>query len=135
MLGVSPSTLSRRDDLDLRPAGRQEQRLAPSTVIRLAHEYRRWIVDAVAYDLIEFARSRDASLVPMIEEVIDNTYRGITSPATFSAESFLAAAREMLPEDLYTQVCLAVETEGSSRGVMGTIRPTSLQLDEPPAPK
>ncbi|MDG7001242.1 MAG: hypothetical protein JRN15_19265 [Nitrososphaerota archaeon] len=73
-----------------------------------------------------------SNLVPVIEVIIDDAYRGITSPATLSAESFLAAAREMLPEGLYAQVCLAIETEESSRGVIGTIRSASLRLDELP---
>lgn len=131
MLGVSPSTLSRRGDLELRPAGRQEQRVAPGVVIRLAHEYRKRIVDAVAFDLVEFARSRDVRLVPRVEAAIDSIYRDTPSPATFSAKSFLAAARDLLPEGLYAQVCSALEAEGASRGVIGAIRPTPLEMDEP----
>ena len=57
-LGVDKSTLSRRDDLHGERVGQQEIRLSPATVMRLAREYRRRVVDEVAFDLVEYAREQ-----------------------------------------------------------------------------
>jgi hypothetical protein len=70
-LGVNKSTLSRRDDLHGERLGQQEIRLSPATVMRLAREYRRRVVDEVAFDLVEYAREQAQDQTEAVEAEID----------------------------------------------------------------
>ena len=66
-LGVDKSTLSRRDDLHGERVGQQEIRLSPATVMRLAREYRRRVVDEVAFDLVEYAHEHAEEQLDAVE--------------------------------------------------------------------
>src|ERR1017187_2815101 len=116
-LGVDKSTLSRRDDLHGERVGQQEIRLSPATVMRLAREYRRRVVDEVAFDLVEYARGHAEEQVEAAEAGTDAYVAGPPSPPPDGAE-LLGLARRPLPVDLYRQVEGA--TMGTEeRGVIG----------------
>ncbi|MGA3129130.1 MAG: hypothetical protein ABSB36_10260 [Candidatus Dormibacteria bacterium] len=109
-LGVDKSTLSRRDDLHGERVGQQEIRLSPATVMRLAREYRRRVVDEVAFDLVEYAREQAQDQTEAVEAEIDAYLAGHPSTPPDVAQ-LLELARRHLPADLYRQV---------ERATMGT---------------
>jgi hypothetical protein len=102
-LGIDKSTLSRRDDLHGERVGQQEIRLSPATVMRLAREYRRRVVDDVAFDLVEYAREHAEDQVEAVEVEIDAYLASRPVPPPDIAQ-LLELARRHLPPDLYRQV-------------------------------
>ncbi len=93
-LGVAESALSRRDVLGGERMGLQEIRLSPTTVTRLAREYRRRIVDEVVFDLVEHAREHAPDQVEPVELEIDAFFRRNPVAAPDVAEDL---ARRHLP--------------------------------------
>ena len=106
-LGVDKSTLSRRDDLEGVRVGQQEIRLRPAKVVQLAREYRRRVVDEVAFDLVEHARAHAEDQVEAVEAEID-VYLAAHPVAVPEVDELLRLARHHLPPDLYQQVEQAV---------------------------
>ena len=102
-LGVDKSTLSRRDDLHGERVGQQEIRLSPATVMRLAREYRRRVVDEVAFDLVEYAREQAQDQTEAVEAEIDAYLAGHPSSPP-DVVQLLELARRHLPADLYRQI-------------------------------
>jgi hypothetical protein len=134
-LGVDKATLSRRSDLQTVRVGRQEQRLSPAAVMRLAREYRRRVVDEVAFELVEHARVRVPDQVPTVEQEIDAVLAAGSSAAQVDPASFLAMAQSYLPRDLYELVLEAVSVKlPSSQGVVGEDPNPARPEPAPPGP-
>ncbi|MGI8846867.1 MAG: hypothetical protein ACR2GX_01165 [Candidatus Dormibacteria bacterium] len=117
-LGVEPSTLSRRDDLNGERAGRQEIRVSPTTVVHLSREYRRRGPDEVAHDLIDHARRKAADQVPAVEAEIDHYLASNPAVASTDRVQLLELAHRHLPPELCTLIERAVAADGR-RGVIG----------------
>ncbi len=117
-LGVDKSTLSRREDLRGERVGQQEIRISPETVMRLAREYRRRVIEEVAYDLIEHSRHHAEDQVPVVESEIDVFLAANPVRPSGDLTQLLELARQHLPPDLYRLVEQAT-TGGESRGVIG----------------
>jgi hypothetical protein len=85
--------------------------------MRLAREYRRRVIDEVAFDLVEYAREHVEDQMEAVEAEIDAYLAG--HPATPpDVAQLLELARRHLSPDLYRQVERAtMGTEG--RGVNG----------------
>ncbi len=119
-LGVDKATLSRRRDLERERVGPQQVRLSPATVMRLAREYRKRVVDEVAFDLVEHARQRVPDQTAAVEEEIDGVLATTSPVQPGELTTFLAMAETYLPRDLYRLVSAAVSQEDpASRGVLG----------------
>jgi hypothetical protein len=78
--------------------------------MRLAREYRRRVVDEVAFDLVEYAREQAQDQTEAVEAEIDAYLAGHPSTPPDVAQ-LLELARRHLPADLYWQV---------ERATMGT---------------
>jgi hypothetical protein len=103
LLGVSASTLSRRDDLVCERMGERDKRLAAEEVMRLAAVYRKRSLGEVAADLIGRARERSPQYVEHVAEEVERFFEQ-SEPATPSESEFLAEAERALPAELYEQV-------------------------------
>lgn len=135
ILGVSASTLSRRRDLETESVGLQELRISPTAIIILAREYRRRVLDEVAFDLAEYARACDPSLVDAIQAEIDQAWAKSAPAVDGSPTEFLQTARALLPEKLFRQVEHALLSDVFSRGVVGEVLPSDPDLDQPVSKK
>lgn len=106
MLGVAPSTLSRRGDLVTQRRGERDIVLPAAEVLRLAMIYRKRSLNDVAYRLIDHARTVSTDDTSRIEGEIESFFEGRSSEE-YKME-FLAAARRLLPRSLYDAVEAAV---------------------------
>src|SRR4051794_6575122 len=82
MLGVSASTLSRREDLKAEPRGERDKVLRAAEVMRLAVVYRRRSLNEVAADLLAYARKHAPSSVELIDEEIESFVEQLAQPKT-----------------------------------------------------
>jgi hypothetical protein len=111
MLGVAPSTLTRREDVESLARGSRDLVLAPGEVLRLATVYRKRSLNEVAADLIALAGSHGTEDAARVEEAVEAFFAGRTSQD--SRGEFLAQAKQHLPDELYEQVERAVlKSEG-----------------------
>jgi hypothetical protein len=114
LLGVSASTLSRRDDLVCERMGERDKRIPAGEVMRLAVVYRKRSLGEVAADLIGRARERSPRDAEHVQEEIERFFEQSESPA-LSEGAFLAEAKRALPAELYEQVRRVYgASEGSS---------------------
>jgi hypothetical protein len=114
LLGVSASTLSRRDDLVCERMGERDKRVPAGEVMRLAVAYRKRSLGEVAADLIGRAREGSPRDVEYVHEEIERFFEQRESPAV-SEGAFLAEAKRALPAELYEQVQRVYRaSEGSS---------------------
>ncbi len=74
MVGVNPSSLQRRTDLDTIQCGR-ERRIDPMTVLRLVVHYGNRSVPEAANDLVAHAMQHAPAHVERIEELVDDFMR------------------------------------------------------------
>jgi hypothetical protein len=86
MLGISPSTISRREDLAGESRGERDVVLAPAEVLRLAAIYRKRSLNDVAQSLLDLAERAEAHERRTVEAEIDG----------FFAERSVASEREEL---------------------------------------
>jgi hypothetical protein len=103
LLGVSASTLSRRDDLQCERMGERDKRVSAGEVMRLAAVYRKRSLGEVAADFIARARERAPEHAEHVREEVERFFEQSEHPA-LSAGEFLAEAERALPADLYEQV-------------------------------
>lgn len=103
ILGVSASTLSRRDDVEGCQMGQRDLRLPASEVMRLAYEYRRRSVNEVALDLIDRAAAVSNEGGKQVEKEIDYYVAG-RAPSRISRGEFLREAERSLPPEIYREV-------------------------------
>lgn len=104
MLGIAPSTLSRRGDLSTERRGERDRVLAPGEVLRLATVYRKRSLNDVARDLIELAREESS---PEDAGAVENEVESFFEGRVLSGEDrdeFLATARRLLPPRLLAEV-------------------------------
>ncbi len=108
MLGVSPSTLSRREDLATESRGDRDLVIEPAEVLRLASIYRKRSLNDVAQDLVDLARKASPGETGRVEDQIESFFEG-QIPSREEREQFLATARQLLPAGLLAEVerCLA----------------------------
>jgi hypothetical protein len=106
MIGVTPSTLSRRN-LPCEHAGR-EKRLDPRTILEQAAYYRKRDEYEVGGALVEYALEHAGQYVAEVEAQVD-AFLSETSDreAPLDAANFLEEAQRNLPPELYKQVELA----------------------------
>jgi hypothetical protein len=104
IIGVSPSTISRRADLTTEGRGERDKVLSPTTVMELAVRYRKRSLNEVAIELITYAREQAPEESERIEEEIDTFVAELGSPPHRDNEAFLAMAKEYLPRELFAEV-------------------------------
>jgi hypothetical protein len=104
LIGVSPSTLSRRGDV-VRVSAANQERIPAGEVVRLAAVYRRARVSRVAAALVERAASAGAEAQELVGAEVD---RALEQVPVFSASpdvgAFIMEARRRLPKGLAAQV-------------------------------
>lgn len=105
LVGVSPSTLSRRGDVARIAAGR-ETRVPAGEVVRLAHEYRNRRVSRVAGELVERAASLGDDVQERVAREVDDALERVEPRALDISDtaSFVAQAHRLLPAVLARQV-------------------------------
>jgi len=103
LLGVSASTLSRRNDLVVERMGERDKRIPAGEVMRLAVVYRKRSLGEVAADLIGHARESSPQHAEHVQEEIERFFEQ-KEPLVLSDGAFLAEAERALPADLYEQV-------------------------------
>jgi hypothetical protein len=103
LLGVSASTLSRRDDLVCERMGERDKRVPVDEVMRLAAVYRKRSLGEVALDLIGRARERAPQHVEHVQEEVERFFEQ-NERSVLSESKFLAEAERALPAELYEQV-------------------------------
>jgi hypothetical protein len=103
LLGVSASTLSRRDDLVCERMGERDKRIPAAEVMRLAAAYRKRSLGEVAADLIGCARERTPRHAEHVQEEVERFFEQSEPPAAPDG-AFLAEAKRALPAGLYEQV-------------------------------
>lgn len=109
MLGVAPSTLSRRDDLPTESRGDRDRVLAPTEVLRLATVYRKRSLNDVAQGLIDLARESSPEDAGRVEDEVESFFEGQVV-STEEREEFLGKARRLLPAGLLAEVEASLAT-------------------------
>ncbi len=122
LLGVSASTLSRRDDLVCERMGERDKRIPAGEVMRLAVVYRKRSLGEVAADLIGRARESSPHDAEHVQEEIERFFEQSESPA-LPVGAFLTEAKRVLPAELYEQVRRVYgASEGSSSALVSASR-------------
>jgi hypothetical protein len=111
MLGVSASTLSRRQDLASERRGERDVVLAPAEVLRLGAIYRKRSLNDLAQDLLDHAGAVGPGEQRRVEEEMEAFFEGNTASAE-QREQLVTLARRFLPADL----CERIETILEERG-------------------
>jgi hypothetical protein len=114
LLGVSASTLSRRNDLACERMGERDKRIPAGEVMRLAAVYRKRALGEVAADLIARARERSPQHAEHVQEEIERFFEQRESPV-FSDGAFLTEAERALPPELYEEVQRVYHASGRPR--------------------
>ncbi len=103
IVGVSPATISRRDDLISERRGERDVVLAPAEVLRLALVYRKRSLNEVAEALIALAGEHGPNAARRVEDEIEQFVETHQEPSIDNDE-FLATAKRLLPASLYASV-------------------------------
>lgn len=103
LLGVSASTLSRRDDLVVEQMGERDKRIPAGEVMRLAVVYRKRSLGEVSADLIARARESTPQHAEHVQEEVERFFEQGEPPVLLDG-AFLAEAERALPAELYEQV-------------------------------
>jgi hypothetical protein len=103
LLGVSASTLSRRDDLVVERMGERDKRIPAGEVMRLAVVYRKRSLGEVAADLIARAWESSPQYAEYVQEEVERFFEQREPPVLLDG-AFLAEAKRALPGELYEQV-------------------------------
>jgi hypothetical protein len=102
MLGVSASTLSRREDLAGQARGERDIVLAAGEVLRLGAIYRKRSLNDVAQALLDHAEKAEPEERPRVEAEIELFFEAPT--AELEETELLRLARRRLPPELLQQV-------------------------------
>jgi hypothetical protein len=116
LLGVSASTLSRRNDLVVERMGERDKRIPAGEVMRLAVVYRKRSLGEVAADLIGRARESSPQHAEHVQEEVERFFEQ-SMPSARSESEFLAEAERALPAHLYEQVRRVYEASGGGAGM------------------
>ncbi len=104
LIGVSPSTLSRRADV-VRVSAANQERIPAGEVVRLAAIYRRARVSRVAAALVERAAGAGAEAQELVGAEVDHAMEQVPVPsASPGVAAFITEAHRRLPEALAAQV-------------------------------
>ena len=105
LIGVSPSTLSRRGDV-VRVSAANQERIPAGEVVRLAAIYRRARVSRVAAELVERAGSAGTEVQELIGAEVDRAMERVLPVLSSASDvaAFIAEARRRLPKGLAAQV-------------------------------
>lgn len=103
LLAVSPSTLSRREDLEFEAMGERDKRIPGLEVLRLATVFRKRPLQEVAADLVAYAHSHAPASSAQIEASLTAHVERLEAQLARERE-FLAEARRSLPRALYREV-------------------------------
>lgn len=135
MLGVSPSTLSRRK-LPFEAAGGRDKRLRPAVVLQEAAFHRRRRLAGVAAELIAYAQAHAPDAAQAVQAEVETSLARTTVPKGLTIEELLDDARAALAPALYDRVAAVFEIEDLPR-VEGSVGPVARHGDaatERPAP-
>ena len=102
MLGVSPSTISRRGDLRTEARGERDRVLAPAEVLRLGRIFRKRSINDVAQALLDHAEQFGQETRALVEREIEADFDEHTVAARI--EDLRTLARQILPAELAEQV-------------------------------
>jgi hypothetical protein len=116
LLGVSASTLSRRDDLVAERMGERDKRVPAGEAMRLAAVYRKRSLGEVAADLIARAREHSPQHTEHVQEEIERFFEQ-SEPPVLPDGAFLTEAERALPTELYEQVRRVYRASGMGAGV------------------
>jgi hypothetical protein len=116
LLGVSASTLSRRDDLVVERMGERDKRIPAGEVMRLAVVYRKRSLGEVAADLIGHVWESSPQYAEHVQEEVERFFEQ-KEPLVLSDGAFLAEAERALPADLYEQVRRVYQMSGGGAGM------------------
>src|ERR1022692_335145 len=86
LLGVSASTLSRRDDLVCERMGDRDKRVPAGEVMRLAAVYRKRSLGEVAADLIGRVQERSPEHAEHVRDEVERFFEQSGSPALSESE-------------------------------------------------
>ena len=111
ILGISASTLSRRDDTAVEARGERDRVLAPKEVLRLGSIFRRRSLNDVAQELLDHAREAAPDEAARVEEEIEQYFESRAIDAS-QRDEFLELARRLLPPALAEQVEAALGEPG-----------------------
>lgn len=104
LIGVSPSTLSRRVDV-VRVSAANQERIPAGEVVRLAAVYRRRRVSRVAAALVERAAAAGVEAQERVGAEVDRAMEGVpVLSAGAEVEAFIGEARRRLPEEFAAQI-------------------------------
>ena len=121
MMGVAPSTLSRRKDLQAIRLGERDRRVLPIEVMRLSDRYKKVSINGVAAELIEYAHRNAPEHQVAIESQVDGYLASRPEPGvSMSANDFMDLARAELPKELAEAIARvlasAAESDVRARG-------------------
>lgn len=102
IIGVSASTVSRREDLARLRRGERDVVIPPREVLRLAAIYRKRSLNDVAQDLVEHAAAVGPEEERAVEEDVERFFEENTTAA--EREQLLRLAQRLLAPDLFEQV-------------------------------
>lgn len=111
VLGVAPSTLSRRADIRAEPRGARDRVLAVAEVLRLASIFRKRSINDVAYDLLEQARAQAPEDAATVQEEIESYFEAETVGER-QREQLATLAHRLLPAELCEQIDAELERTG-----------------------
>lgn len=115
MVGVAPSTLSRRPDVQTIPVGDRDRRVPPSEVMRLSDLYKKVSINGVAADLIEYAHQHapdhESAIQDQVDEYLSERPR---SAQSMSVADFVTLARAELPKELAQAIAAALSSAKSA---------------------
>lgn len=102
MLGVSPSTISRRADLRVEARGERDRVLTPGEVLRLGRIFRKRSINDVAQALLDHAAQFGTEARARVEDEVERHFDEHTVAGR--VEQLRRLARQMLPPELAEQV-------------------------------
>ncbi len=103
LIGVSPSTLSRRKNLPIENAG-HEKRLRPELVLDLARHYRKSVLNEVGAGLIDFAAANAPEHAAAVEASVEEFFAAIPQESTIAPEALADLVSRYLPSGLAREV-------------------------------
>jgi len=103
IIGVSPSTLSRRHP-EFEVAGGRDKRLRPRIVLENAAYDRRRPLRDVANDLVVYAQTHAPEAEPAVTLEVEKALEGLRVPNRLTVEELLADLRTQVPPELYARI-------------------------------
>lgn len=116
ILGVSASTLSRRDDVQTESRGERDKVVRPAELLRLALVYRKRSLNEVAADLLAHARQHASDTVEGIDEEIESFVEQLEQPSA-EVVQLLELAERHLPAKVVAEIRRVTAAAGSGRAV------------------